>query len=78
MTPTNTTDEFLFVGETYSLRNPNYVAPVPIDYPALLKMAVEALEDIVTRSYDDGMSKVIDMRDIAQTTIDKIRKAGVK
>ena len=38
---TNTTDEFLFVGETYSL-----LAPVPVDYPALLKMAVEALEKL--------------------------------
>jgi len=61
----------------YAIRNPNYVAPQPVDLAALLKMAVEALGDIVTRSYDDGLSKVIDMRDIAQTTLDAIRKAGV-
>lgn len=56
--------------------------PVPIDYPALLKMAVEALEalvnaaDCMTDSYNSSMCD--DELNVARATLEAIRKAGVK
>jgi len=69
----------------YAVLNPNYVAPVPVDYPALLKMVVEALEAMKS-SWPDvshgpaGMPSIADQRVLfsqINATLDAIRKAGV-